>query len=87
MTTPQVDTAGDIADLLVRGRNADGGWGYFAGKASRLEPTCWALLALAGRPGAPGDAAPLRAWPARDGLLLERRGRRSPISPFMAWRC
>ena len=31
---------------LVAGRNADGGWGYYAGKASRLEPTCWALLAL-----------------------------------------
>jgi hypothetical protein len=23
------------------------GWGYYAGKASRIEPTCWALLALA----------------------------------------
>lgn len=62
-----------MAGLLLRGRNADGGWGYFAGKASRLEPTCWALLALADRPGASVDAAPLRAWPARDGLLLERR--------------
>lgn len=23
-----------------------GGWGYYCGKASRIEPTCWALLAL-----------------------------------------
>jgi len=23
------------------------GWGYYSGKASRVEPTCWALLALA----------------------------------------
>jgi hypothetical protein len=54
---------------LRRGRNADGGWGYYAGKSSRLEPTCWALLAL-------GDADPqvLRNWPVHDGLLLERAG-------------
>lgn len=52
---------------LRRGRNADGGWGYYAGKRSRLEPTCWALLALK-------DADPqvLRNWPVRDGLLLEQ---------------
>jgi len=30
----------------VTGRNADGGWGYYKGKASRIEPTCWARLAL-----------------------------------------
>jgi hypothetical protein len=30
----------------VTGRNADGAWGYYKGKASRLEPTCWARLAL-----------------------------------------
>src|SRR6478672_4310526 len=29
-------------------QNADGGWGYFSGKQSRLEPTTYALLALAG---------------------------------------
>lgn len=27
--------------------NADGGWAYYAGKTSRIEPTAWALLALA----------------------------------------
>jgi hypothetical protein len=31
---------------LLAARNTDGGWGYYAGKTSRLEPTCWALLAL-----------------------------------------
>lgn len=41
---------------LVSGRNSDGGWGYYPGKASRLEPTCWALLAL----GAGADARALR---------------------------
>ena len=33
-------------------QNADGGWGYFPGKESWLEPTAYALLALAGRPTA-----------------------------------
>ena len=27
-------------------QNEDGGWGYFAGKQSWLEPTCYALMAL-----------------------------------------
>ena len=36
-----------LTDLLVRGRNADGGWGYYPAKWSRIEPTCWAGLCLA----------------------------------------
>jgi hypothetical protein len=52
---------------LLAGRNADGGWGYSAGKTSRLEPTCWALLAL---PDAEG--AVLTSWPSAGGLLRER---------------
>ena len=60
----------DLRDALLRGRNADGGWGYRAGNRSRLEPTCWALLGL--RDG--GASAILRHWPHRDGLLLERHG-------------
>jgi hypothetical protein len=36
----------ELADLLCRGRNADGGWGYYPGKASRIEPTCWIALYL-----------------------------------------
>jgi hypothetical protein len=55
--------------FLLAGRNADGGWGYTPGKASRLEPTCWALLALPDL-----DATALTTWPAADGLLQERRG-------------
>jgi hypothetical protein len=54
--------------FLLAGRNADGGWGYYPGKASRLEPTCWALLALTDL-----DASVLSTWPAADGLLRERR--------------
>ncbi|MEO7271269.1 MAG: hypothetical protein ABI211_04615 [Vicinamibacterales bacterium] len=57
-----------LRDGLRAGRNADGGWGYYAGKASRLEPTCWALLAL---PDA--DPAVLTDWPVTDSLLRERK--------------
>lgn len=35
-----------LREALLAGANSTGGWGYYAGKASRLEPTCWALLAL-----------------------------------------
>ena len=62
---------GPLRQFLRDGRNPDGGWGYYRGKASRLEPTCWALLALGGE-GSSGDV--LRRWPANAGLLLERAG-------------
>ena len=70
--------AGTLRDALARGRNADGGWGYFPGKTSRLEPSCWATLALArpGRGPAPApETAPLfrlmAAWRQASGLLAE----------------
>lgn len=58
-----------LEQSLIRARNADGGWAYHAGKRSRLEPTCWALLALGERE----DPVGLRTWPEAEGLLLERR--------------
>src|SRR6476620_12783457 len=58
-----------LRDALRRGRNGDGGWGYYAGKASRLEPTCWALLALRS-----ADPSVLSRWPSAEGRLLERSG-------------
>src|SRR5262245_32060435 len=36
----------ELANALCRGRNADGGWGYYPGKVSRIEPTCWTALYL-----------------------------------------
>lgn len=57
--------------FLLAGRNTDGGWGYYPGKSSRLEPTCWALLALDLRAQ---DADVLRRWPTSQGLLQELRG-------------
>lgn len=35
-----------LADLVHRSGNTDGGCGYHPGKASRIEPTCWAALSL-----------------------------------------
>jgi Prenyltransferase and squalene oxidase repeat len=32
--------------LLVRSQNQDGGWGFHPASESRVEPTCWALLAI-----------------------------------------
>ena len=52
-------------------RNPDGGWPYYAGKTSRLEPTAWALLALRRRASAV-SLDPLLAWPRRDGWFLDR---------------
>jgi Prenyltransferase and squalene oxidase repeat len=37
--------------FLRDSQNADGGWGYFPGKQSWLEPTVYAMLALHGRTG------------------------------------
>jgi hypothetical protein len=57
---------------LVAGRNADGGWPYYTGKGSRLEPTCAAILAL--RPSVPDIASVLDRWPRRDGLFVDGAG-------------
>lgn len=56
---------------LLAARNPDGGWPYYAGKTSRLEPTAWALLALHAA-GAPVTMDPLLAWPRRDAWFLDR---------------
>ena len=53
-------TMSRLAADLGRARNVDGGWGYYPGKASRIEPTCWAALCLARAEtlptGSPDDA-------------------------------
>ncbi len=51
--TPAAERAtADVRKALLSSRNTDGGWGYYPGKASRLEPTAWALLALNEPPAA-----------------------------------
>src|SRR5438105_856772 len=59
------DRLTDMRRALLSAVNADGGWGYYPGHASRLEPTCWALLALR----TPVDA------PAAQRRRTDRRGR------------
>lgn len=56
---------------LRAAQNTDGGWGYFPGKQSWLEPTCYALLALYKDEGS-RDAFDagwrlMRSWQAPDG--------------------
>lgn len=46
-------------DFLRASQNPDGGWGYFPGKGSWLEPTTYALLALH---GTESNAVWDRAW-------------------------
>jgi hypothetical protein len=52
---------------LRQTQNADGGWGYFPGKQSWLEPTVYAAVALAGDPAADHAWALLKSWQAADG--------------------
>lgn len=60
--------------LLLDARNADGGWAYARGRRSRVEPTCWALLALdrLNHPGVNRDV--LLRWPRQDGLPIDVSG-------------
>ena len=63
---------------LLDAVRADGGWGYYAGQASRVEPTAWAALALTA--GADPIKTGVRrsammklfaAWQQGSGLLLD----------------
>jgi hypothetical protein len=52
---------------LRQAQNADGGWGYFPGKQSWLEPTFYAAVALEGEPAADRAWALLKSWQNADG--------------------
>ena len=57
-------------EFLRRTQNSDGGWGYFPGKRSWLEPTAYAMLALNSEAGSANwrrawDLA--RSWQLSDG--------------------
>lgn len=43
------DSLSRALEFLATSQEKDGGWGYAPGKQSYAEPTCYALLALAGR--------------------------------------
>jgi hypothetical protein len=79
----QASVAAHLRRTLVARANPAGGWPYSAGKNSRVEPTCWALLALL--ESADEDAAartrlaaPHLQWLAGaqqpDGLLADQAG-------------
>ena len=68
-----------ILGLLADAQNSDGGWAFAKGGDSRVEPTCWALLALANTGFAPSEMArgldflrstqlPDGSWPATKGM-------------------
>jgi hypothetical protein len=57
--------------LLEAGRG-ETGWGYEPGRAPRLEPTCWALLAL--RTSTAAADRMLAGWPSDKRALVEHRG-------------
>src|SRR5436190_8350594 len=70
-------TTDELVTALTAGANNAGGWGYHAGNASRIEPTCWTLLALGDGSGA--DAINNKAHirflthcQRADGLLSDR---------------
>ncbi len=56
-------------ESLRRAQNPDGGWGYFSGKQSWLEPTVYSALVLHGEPAADRAWQLLRGWQASDGSL------------------
>ena len=60
-----------LRDVLIGRRNTDGGWGYLPGKSSRIEPTCWSLLALASAGAQPIDPNVLIRWPRASGWLVD----------------
>ena len=70
-----------LAKQLLDGRGPDGAWGYYPGHTARLEPTCWAMLAL-GACDALASAVPdlirvadfLKGTARDDGLLVDSLG-------------
>ncbi len=64
-----MDPIAEMRAALMAARNADGGWPYYAGKASRLEPTVFALLALREE-----AEAIFGRWPRLQGLFVDPGG-------------
>jgi hypothetical protein len=61
-----------LRDRLLREARPAGGWSYYPGKSSRIEPTVWALLALAETSDA--DAVFQRIAAPHVQFLVERQG-------------
>ena len=54
-------------DILRRSQNPDGGWSYYSGKQSWLEPTFYGALALHGDPAADRAWSLIKSWQQPDG--------------------
>jgi len=54
-------------EFLAKTQNPDGGWGYFPGKQSWIEPTAWALIALHGRSESTRAWERILGWQGPDG--------------------
>jgi hypothetical protein len=64
MATPYLQAR---LDILRGSQNSDGGWAYFPGKTSWIEPTAYATLALHGDPAADRAWKLLKSWQLPDG--------------------
>ena len=53
--------------FLLEAQNPDGGWGYFPGRTSWLEPTAWAALALHGTEAADRAYRLVSGWQNAEG--------------------
>jgi hypothetical protein len=63
-----------LRDALLESRTHDGTWPYISGKQGRLEPTCWALLALGRADGGGPDLEALKGWRRRENWLIDVDG-------------
>ena len=54
-------------DILRRSQNPDGGWSYYKGKQSWLEPTFYGALVLHGDPAADRAWSLIKSWQQPDG--------------------
>jgi hypothetical protein len=78
MSRSTVSTSAELVHVLLKSANPDGGWGYHHRQASRLEPTCWSVLALIQNAESHDQWRPnalwrlFEQWQRRRGLLAEK---------------
>jgi len=76
----QAAVLSQLTGALLSSQNPDGGWGYYRGKTSRLESTCWAILTLLQAGQSSNDRqtdAPFRLleqWQGSRSLLADQVG-------------
>ena len=81
---PVALTSAELSRVLVEAASKTGGWAYSSGKSSRIETTCWAMLALAQENSGSAQTAAyefLVSCRRADGLLSDR----SDLPTNTAW--